>query len=57
MSNAFTQKPDLSRFIKEVRKTHVSASHGRREAQRAGGKIIPGMGERDLEKTKIHKKV
>jgi hypothetical protein len=57
LSNAFTQKPDLSRFIKEVRKTHVSASHGRREAQRAGGKIIPGMGERDLEKTKIHKKV
>lgn len=55
--NAFTQKPDLSKFVKEVQKTHTASSHGVIRSARVGGKIVPGTGERNTEKTKIHKRV
>ena len=52
--NAFTAKPDLSRFVKQSAHAHQAKKAASKSVIRNGGQAVPGMGERDESKVKIH---
>lgn len=51
--NAFTQKPDLSKFIKEANHSHKTSRSGAKRAQDLGGQPVHGMGTADRSKVAI----
>jgi hypothetical protein len=53
--NAFTSKPDLSKFLAETKHSANSQRVGAMRAARLGGQPVPGMGNRDVEKVKIYR--
>ena len=52
--NAFTSKPDLSRFVKQSAHAHQAKKAASKSVIKNGGQAVPGMGERDESKVKIH---
>jgi hypothetical protein len=53
--NAFTAKPDLSKFLAETKHSVNSQRSGAMRASTLGGQVVPGMGNRDVQKVKIHR--
>jgi len=52
--NAFTAPPKTDpAWLKKVRHSQRSSEGGRLRASKLGGQVVPGMGTRDLEKTKV----
>ncbi len=54
--NAFTQKPDLSKFFKDARHSQQAQRNGVVRAIQQGGQPVLGMGERDKTKVQTHQK-
>ena len=52
--NAFTTKPDLSKFVKQTSHAHQAKKAASKSVIKNGGQAVPGMGERDESKVKIH---
>ncbi len=53
--NAFTQKPDLSKFLKSNHQMMSGKKSGIMRAKVLGGQIVPGMGDCNREKVAIIK--
>ncbi len=51
--NAFTQKPDISKFIKEQKHALSGKKAGAIRSAQLGGQIVPGMGDCNREKVAI----
>jgi len=54
--SAFTQKPDLSAFLKKANASESARRSAIRSVRENGGQAVPGMGERNRAKTVIHLK-
>jgi hypothetical protein len=52
--NAFTNPEMFKINIKDINRSTKNAIGGRARAQEMSGQTIPGMGGRDLEKTRIN---
>jgi hypothetical protein len=53
--NAFTQKPDLSNWVKKQKQSNHAQRGGVRRSQMLDGQVLPGN-ERNHAKTRIHPK-
>lgn len=54
--NAFTQKPDLSKFLKDAKHSQQAQRNGVVRAIQQGGQPVLGMGEHNKSKTQIHQR-
>jgi hypothetical protein len=54
--NAFTSKPDLSKFVKQTAHAHQAKKAASKSVIRNGGQAVPGMGERDESKVRVNLK-